>query len=164
MPTTSPCHPARWVPDLARSLNPVAGGNLIIHTDNLHALLPQYAGKVKCIYIDPPYNTGSQSWVYNDNVNSPLMRAWLKSVVDSEDLEHHDKWLCMMWPRLSLLRELLADDGVIFADIDDHEQHHLRMVMDEIFGAEAFVACLSTVTNLKGSRDTRGFTHRELYT
>ena len=114
--------------------------NLIIHGDNLHALkalLPRYAGRVKCIYIDPPYNTGNEGWVYNDKVNSPLMRQWLKDngAVDGEDLERHDKWLCMMWPRLHLLRELLADDGVIFVSIDDNELHHLRMLMDEIFGA-----------------------------
>ena len=95
------------VPDPDRSLNPAdADGNLIIHGDNLNALkalLPRYAGRVKCIYIDPPYNTGNEGWVYNDSVNSPLMREWLKanSPVDGEDLERHDKWLCMMWPRLA---------------------------------------------------------------
>ena len=120
--------------------------NLIIHGDNLHALkalLPHYGGRVKCIYIDPPYNTGNGSWIYNDNVNSPMMKQWLadNSPVDSEDLERHDKWLCMMWPRLHLLRELLADDGVIFISIDDNEAHHLRMLMDEIFCEENFVAC-----------------------
>ena len=134
------------VPDPERSLNPAdADDNLIIHGDNLQALkalLPRYAGKVKCIYIDPPYNTGNEGWVYNDNVNSPLMRAWLKenNPVDGEDLERHDKWLCMMWPRLHLLKELLADDGVIFVSIDDNEQHHLRMMMDEIFGESNFVS------------------------
>ncbi|MXX10722.1 MAG: site-specific DNA-methyltransferase [Nitrospira sp. SB0677_bin_15] len=121
--------------------------SLIIHGDNLHALkalMPRYAGKVKCIYIDPPYNTGNEGWIYNDNVNSPMMQEWLKdkSPVDGEDLERHDKWLCMMWPRLHLLRELLAEDGVIFISIDDNEQHHLRMVMDEIFGEENFVASI----------------------
>ena len=119
--------------------------NLIIHGDNLHALkalIPRYAGRVHCIYIDPPYNTGNEGWAYNDRVNSPLMREWLKAngPVDGEDLERHDKWLCMMWPRLHLLRELLADNGVIFISIDDNEQHHLRMLMDEIFGATNFVA------------------------
>ena len=118
-------------------------GNLIIHADNLKALkalLPRYAGRVKCIYIDPPYNTGNKDWAYNDNVNSPLMREWLNQnkPVDGEDLERHDKWLCMMWPRLHLLRELLADDGVIFVSIDDHEQPRLRLLMDEIFGEENF--------------------------
>ena len=134
------------VADAERSLNPAeADDNLIIHGDNLHALkalLPRYAGKVKCIYIDPPYNTGNEGWVYNDNSNSPLMKEWVKqnSPVDGEDLERHDKWLCMMWPRLHLLKELLSDDGVIFVSIDDNEQHHLRMMMDEIFGTGNFVA------------------------
>ncbi|MFB3887512.1 MAG: site-specific DNA-methyltransferase [Thermodesulfobacteriota bacterium] len=117
--------------------------NLIIHGDNLKALkalLPLYAGKVKCIYIDPPYNTGNEKWVYNDNVNSPMMQDWLGKVVDREDLTRHDKWLCMMMPRLRLLRELLREDGVIFVSIDDNEVHHLRMLMDEVFGEENFVA------------------------
>ena len=119
--------------------------NLIIHGDNLHALkalLPKYAGKIKCVYIDPPYNTGNEGWVYNDNVNSPLMQRWLagNSPIDVEDLERHDKWLCMMWPRLHLLRELLADDGMIFISIDDNEVHHLRTIMDEIFGEAQFAA------------------------
>src|SRR3990167_9435352 len=112
--------------------------NLIIHGDNLKALkalLPTYAGKVKCIYIDPPYNTGNERWVYNDNVNSPMMQEWLKSKkpVDGEDLTRHDKWLCLMMPRLKLLRELLREDGVIFVSIDDNEVLHLRMLMDEVF-------------------------------
>ena len=133
-------------PDAERSLNPAGvDDNLIIHGDNLHALkalLPRYAGRVKCIYIDPPYNTGNEGWVYNDKVNSPLMKEWLKAngPVDDEDLERHDKWLCMMWPRLHLLKELLSEDGVIFVSIDDNEQHHLRMLMDEVFGEGNFVA------------------------
>ena len=127
--------------------DPSLNDNLIIHGDNLHALkalLPKYAGKIKCIYIDPPYNTGNEGWVYNDNVNSPMMQAWLEkhSPIDVEDLERHDKWLCMMWPRLHLLHELLSDDGVIFISIDDNEQHNLRLLMDEIFGGENFVASL----------------------
>ncbi len=121
--------------------------NLIIHGDNLHALkalIPRYAGRINCIYIDPPYNTGNENWIYNDRVNSPLMRQWLNanSPVDGEDLERHDKWLCMMWPRLHLLRELLADNGVIFISIDDNEQRHLHMLMDEIFGEENFLASI----------------------
>lgn len=110
--------------------------NLIIHGDNLKALkalLPNYAGKVNCIYIDPPYNTGNEKWVYNDNVNSPMMQEWLGKVVDREDLTRHDKWLCMMMPRLKLLRELLREDGVIFVSIDENEQHRLRLLMEEIF-------------------------------
>ena len=126
--------------------SPSMDDNLIIHGDNLHglkALLPRYAGKIKCIYIDPPYNTGNEGWCYNDNVNAPLMKAWLQTSatpVDKEDMERHDKWLCMMWPRLQLLRELLSDDGVIFVSIDDNEVHHLRMIMDEIFGEDNFTA------------------------
>ena len=135
--------------DASRSCNPSdADDNLIIHGDNLHALkalLPRYANRVKCIYIDPPYNTGNEDWCYNDNVNSSLMQEWLteNSPVDNEDLERHDKWLCMMWPRLHLLRELLAEDGIIFVSIDDNEQHHLRMMMDEIFGERNFFAVLT---------------------
>ena len=147
---TVPHRPLIPTPD--RSLNQSdADGNLIIHGDNLHALkalLPRYRGRVKCIYIDPPYNTGSQAWVYNDNVNSPLMQSWLGSVVDSEDLERHDKWLCMMWPRLHLLKELLSDDGVIFVSIDDHEQWRLLGIMEEIFGKRNFISTLSFVQNL----------------
>jgi len=115
--------------------------NLIIHGDNLKALkalLPLYAGKIKCIYIDPPYNTGNEKWAYNDNVNSPMMQEWLGKVVDREDLTRHDKWLCMMMPRLKLLRELLREDGVIFISIDDNEVHHLLCLMNEIFSEENF--------------------------
>ena len=116
--------------------------NLIVQGDNLKALkalLPTYAGKVKCIYIDPPYNTGNEGWVYNDKVNSPMIREWLGKEVDVEDLTRHDKWLCMMMPRLKLLRELLAEDGAIFISIDDNEQHNLRALLDEIFGESNFV-------------------------
>ena len=138
-------------PDETRSCNPTdTDDNLIIHGDNLHALkalLPRYANRVKCIYIDPPYNTGSQDWVYNDRVNSPLMQAWLadNKPIDGEDLERHDKWLCMMWPRLNLLRELLSDDGAIFVSIDDHEQWRLLGILEDIFGPSNFVATLSLV-------------------
>ena len=117
--------------------------NLIVHGDNLAALkslLPTYHGKVKCVYIDPPYNTGNERWAYNDNVNSPLMQDWLGRVVDRDDLTRHDKWCCMMLPRLKLLRELLREDGVIFVSIDDNEVHHLRALMDEVFGEENFLA------------------------
>lgn len=137
------------VPNSASSLTDKISlhGNLIIHGDNLlalKALLPTYAGKVKCIYIDPPYNTGNEGWIYNDNVNSPMMQDWLKAnaPIDKEDLARHDKWLCMMMPRLKLLRELLRDDGVIFISIDDNEVHHLRMLMDEMFGGENFIASI----------------------
>lgn len=111
-------------------------GNLIIHGDNLEALkalLPRYAGKVDVIYIDPPYNTGNEGWAYNDNVNSPLMKEWLGKVVDRDDLERHDKWLCMMWPRLMLLQELLSPDGVMFISINSIEKDSLGTILKEIF-------------------------------
>jgi adenine-specific DNA-methyltransferase len=119
-------------------------GNKIIHGDNLEALkalLPEYEGKVKCIYIDPPYNTGNESWVYNDNVNDPKLKKWLGQVVgkEAEDLTRHDKWLCMMYPRLKLLHKLLSEDGAIFISCDDNEQAHLKLVCDEIFGGRNFV-------------------------
>lgn len=119
--------------------------NMIIRGDNLEALkalLPRYEGRVKCIYIDPPYNTGNEGWVYNDNVNDPKIKKWLGEVVgkEGEDLTRHDKWLCMMYPRLKLLQKLLADDGVIFISIDDREQVLLRMICNEIFGENNFLA------------------------
>ena len=117
--------------------------NLIIHGDNLEALkalMPYYQGQVKCIYIDPPYNTGNEGWVYNDRVNSPKIKKWLGKVVgsESEDLCRHDKWLCMMYPRVRLLHNLLADDGLICISIDDNELHSLKQLMDEIFGEKNF--------------------------
>jgi adenine-specific DNA-methyltransferase len=130
-----------------------ADGNLIIEGDNLlalKALLPLYAGKIKCIYIDPPYNTGNEGWVYNDNANSPLLRDWLGHVVGKDDLTRHDKWLCMMTPRLKLLRELLADNGVIFISIDDKEFQNLRALMDEIFGEMNFVSVITIKANPRG--------------
>lgn len=132
------------------------GENLIIHGDNLlalKALLPQYQGKVRCIYIDPPYNTGNEGWVYSDNVSSPTIKEWVGKVVgkEGEDLTRHDKWLCMMTPRLKMLRELLAEDGAIFISIDDNEVHHLRMLMDAVFGEENFVADFSWIRKKKGA-------------
>lgn len=127
--------------------------NLIIQGDNLKALkalLPTYAGKIKCIYIDPPYNTGNENWVYNDNVNSPMIKDWLGKVVDKEDLTKHDKWLCMMMPRLKLLRELLCEEGVIFISCDDNENSHLRLLLDEIFGSNNFIANITVKANPRG--------------
>ncbi len=122
-------------------------GNMIIHGDNLLALkslLPRYAGKIKCIYIDPPYNTGNENWIYNDNVSAPQFQRWLGAVVgkEGEDFSRHDKWLCMMYPRLKLLQKLLADDGAIFISIDDNEQANLKLICDEIFGASNFVGTI----------------------
>ncbi len=130
--------------------------NMIIHGDNLLALkslLPRYEGRVKCVYIDPPYNTGNEGWVYNDNVNDPQIRAWLNKVVgkEGEDFTRHDKWLCMMYPRLMLLRKLLAEDGAIFISIDDNEFANLRLVCDEIFGSQNFVATFTWKSRAKPS-------------
>ena len=99
-------------------------GNLLIHGDNLDALkalLPFYAGRVKCIFIDPPYNTKSAFEHYDDNLE-------------------HSQWLSMMYPRLELLRDLLSEDGSIWVTIDDNEAHYLKVVMDEVFGRSNFVA------------------------
>ena len=135
-------------------------GNKIIHGDNLEALkslLPEYEGKINVIYIDPPYNTGNESWVYNDNVNHPKIKKWLGEVVgkDGEDLTRHDKWLCMMYPRLKLLHKLLADDGAIFISIDDNEQAYLKLICDEIFGIRNFISNIAVVNNFKGRSDDK---------
>lgn len=135
--------------------------NMVIHGDNLEALkslLPRYEGKVKCIYIDPPYNTGNEGWVYNDNVNDPKIKKWLGEVVgkEGEDLSRHDKWLCMMYPRLKLLYKLLADEGVIFISIDDAEYANLKLVCDEIFGSSCFVSNVSWQRTYSTRNDSKG--------
>jgi adenine-specific DNA-methyltransferase len=133
------------VPDAGKSIGePSLNGNLIIHGDNLHALkalLPMYAGKVDCIFIDPPYNTGNEHWNYNDNVNSPMMKEWLSSnPINAEDMLRHDKWCAMMWPRLTLLHELLSETGSFWMTLDDNEIQNAREILDEIFGGKNFVA------------------------
>lgn len=134
--------------------------NKIIHGDNLEALkalLPEYEGKIKCIYIDPPYNTGNEGWVYNDKVNDPKIKKWLGEVVgkESEDLSRHDKWLCMMYPRLKLLHKLLAEDGVIFISIDDNEQANLKLICDEIFDRKNFVTSAIWKKKNGGGNDSK---------
>jgi DNA modification methylase len=143
-------------PDRKLSHGDPAAGNLIVEGDNLHALkalLPRYAGKVKCIYIDPPYNTGNEGWVYNDNVNAPEILRWLGQTVgkEAEDLSRHDKWLCMMYPRMVLLQQFLAEDGAIFVSIDDNEAACLKLLMDEIFGRRNFVATIVWKSRAKPS-------------
>lgn len=128
--------------------------NYIIHGDNLESLkslLPKFEGKVDCIYIDPPYNTGNEGWVYNDNVNDPKIKKWLGQVVgkEGEDLSRHDKWLCMMYPRLKLLHRLLSNDGFIFVSIDTFEFGHLKILLDEIFGIQNFRNCISVRRGVK---------------
>lgn len=143
---------------LAPGQTPTLDDNLIIEGDNLRALkalLPTHAGRIKCIYIDPPYNTGEEGWVYNDNLNQPQFKEWIGETVgkEGEDASRHDKWCCMMLPRLHLLRLLLRPDGVIFVSLDDNEIGNLRVMMDEVFGSENFIA--SIVWQKRTSPDAR---------
>lgn len=153
----------------AKGQKPSLDDNLIIHGDNLEALkalLPTHAGKVDCIFIDPPYNTGNEGWCYNDNVRSPLMKEWLKksaNPVDKEDLERHDKWLCMMWPRLNLLYDLLSDSGSIWITLDDNEVHRFRSLMDEIFGKQNFIATVIWRKNYAPKSSARHFSEDHDY-
>jgi adenine-specific DNA-methyltransferase len=152
-----PFHTLNEVSDL--HYNPEkANGNIIIEGDNLIALkslLPQFAGEVNVIYIDPPYNTGNEGWAYNDKVNSPLIKEWFGREVGKDDMTRHDKWLCMMTPRLKLLRELLADDGVIFISIDDNEIQNLKFLMNEIFGENNIIANLTVKANPRGRQSDK---------
>jgi adenine-specific DNA-methyltransferase len=140
---------------------PSLNGNLIIQGDNLHALkalMPSYAGKVDCVFIDPPYNTGNESWVYNDNVNNPMMREWLSTnPVNKEDMLRHDKWLALMYPRIKLLHELLSDTGSFWMTLDDNEIHRARSILDEIFGEDNFVANIAWVKRYTRSNNARMF-------
>jgi adenine-specific DNA-methyltransferase len=135
----------------------------------LKALLPKYEGKIKCIYIDPPYNTGNEGWVYNDNVNDPKIKKWLGEVVgkEGEDLSRHDKWLCMMYPRLCLLQKLLSDDGAIFISIDDNEVYNLKLICDEIFSQSNFQGDViwqhSLQSNGYGGKFVSQFNHTLVY-
>ena len=129
------------------TFNNTSSENMIIHGDNLEvlkSLLPKYEGKVNFIYIDPPYNTGNEGWIYNDNVNDPRIKKWIGEVVgkEGEDLSRHDKWLCMMYPRLKLMYKLLAKEGMIFISIDDNEYANLKLICDDIFGNYAFVTTI----------------------
>jgi DNA modification methylase len=147
---TIPHHILEFDADLSvldKGEKPGLDSNLIIEGDNLlalKALLPTHAGRIKCIYIDPPYNTGNEGWVFNDNLTQPQFKEWVAQTVgkEGEDATRHDKWCCMMCPRLQLLKDLLRDDGSIFISIDDNEVAHLRMLMDEIFGSNNFVASI----------------------
>ena len=146
----------------------INSGNKIIHGDNLEALkalLPEYEGKIKCIYIDPPYNTGNESWVYNDNVNDPKIKKWLGQIVgkEAEDLTRHDKWLCMMYPRLKLLHKLLSDDGAIFISIDDNEQANLKLICDEIWGSGNFMATVIWQRTFATKNDSKFFSTEHEY-
>ena len=137
--------------------------NMIIHGDNLEALkslLPQYEGKIKCIYIDPPYNRGNKKdkkWVYSDNVDDPKISEWIGQTVgaEGEDLACHDKWLCMMYPRLKLLWKLLSNHGFIAISIDNVEVFNLKLICDEIFGSNNFITEISCINNPKGRSDDK---------
>lgn len=140
---------------------PVDSENMIIHGDNLAALkslLPQYEGRIDCIYIDPPYNTGEERWVYNDNVSDPRLLKWLGEVVGKlgEDFSRHDKWLCMMYPRLALMRQLLSPKGAIFISNDDNEQSRLKLVCDAIFGENSFVGNIIWQKTYSPRNDSKG--------
>ena len=155
-----PFHPI--VPDPNKGIGePALDGNLIIHGDNLHALkslLPFYAGQVDCVFIDPPYNTGNEGWCYNDNVNAPMIREWLDAnPVGVDDGLRHDKWCAMIWPRLRLLRQLLSDVGLLFWTVDDNEQQHARMMLDELFGSDCFLATVSWVKRYTRSNNANLF-------
>jgi adenine-specific DNA-methyltransferase len=154
------------VPDLA--CGDPGSGNLIVQGDNLEALkalLPYYAGQVKCIYIDPPYNTGNEGWAYNDNVNSPLIRDWLGKTVgkEGETLDRHDRWLCMMYPRLALLRQFLSEDGAIFISIDDCECVSLKILLNEIFGAHNFICQIPWIKRVSPANDAKFFSSDHEY-
>jgi DNA modification methylase len=156
---TVPFHLLKDVPEL--SVGDPGTGNLIVQGDNLlalKALLPYYAGQVKCIYIDPPYNTGNEGWVYNDNTNSPLIRQWLGKVVgkEADDLSRHDKWLCMMYPRMQIFKQLLSKDGIIAVSIDDNEVNNLGVLMDEMFGFKNKMACAPWLAEPSGGKEKTG--------
>lgn len=154
------------VPDLEHNGEPTNADseNLYIVGDNLDALkhlLGSYAGQVKCIYIDPPYNTGSDGFVYVDDFGFTAKDLVEKVGLDEDEAERvmalqgkssHSAWLTFMYPRLELAKELLTDDGVIFVSIDDNEQANLKALCDEVFGEQNFQAMISVVSN-PGGRD-----------
>lgn len=151
-------------------------GNILIKGDNLDALKllrNNYFEKVKMIYIDPPYNTKNDGFIYNDDFStsqqevleelgySPEQKEYIKNIAGAKT---HSGWLSFMYPRLLLARDLLKDDGIIFISIDDNEQANLKLLCDEVFGEENFVSCLPTIMNLKGNNDEFGFAGTHEYT
>jgi len=150
------------VPDETKGIGPVAlDGNLIVHGDNLHALkalLPLYAGRVDCIFIDPPYNTGNEGWAYNDNVNAPMIREWLESnPIGIEDGLRHDKWCAMMWPRLRLLHELLAENGSFWMTLDENEFQRGKGLLDDIFGTDNAITTVCWRNKVSPANDAKFF-------
>ncbi len=168
---TVPHHRLEFDPKLSllpKGEKPSLEGNLIIEGDNLlalKALLPTHAGRVKCIYIDPPYNTGDEGWVYNDNLTQPQFKEWIGQTVgkEGEDACRHDKWCCMMRPRLELLKELLREDGAIFVSIDDNEHLHLRALLSEVFGEENFVETIVWQKSYGGGSKTHYYVRMHEY-
>jgi adenine-specific DNA-methyltransferase len=155
-----PCRPLIPDPQISLSRPPALDDNLIIQGDNLYALkslLPLFGGQVKCVYLDPPYNTGNAGWAYNDNMRGPQQQSWLATAVPESGLDRHERWLCMMLPRLYLLRDLLRADGMLFVSIDDHEMHRLRLLLDEVFGAEQFIATVIWEKVYSPRMDSSGF-------
>jgi adenine-specific DNA-methyltransferase len=168
---TVPHHVFEFDPKLSvlgKGEKPGLDGNLIIEGDNLlalKALLPTHAGRIKCIYIDPPYNTGDEGWVYNDNLTQPQFKEWIGQTVgkESEDATRHDKWCCMIYPRLALLKELLADDGVILVSIDENEVDNLRMMLLEVFGFENFIEMIVWQKSYGGGAKSKHFVRLHEY-
>lgn len=152
--------------------------NLLIKGDNLEVLkhlANAYYEKVKMIYIDPPYNTGNDGFVYNDDRKYTVEQLQGLLGIDTERAKRildftqsksnsHSAWLTFMYPRLYIAKQLLREDGVIFVSIDDNEVAQLRLLMDEVFGEENFVAELPTIMNLKGNNDEFGFAGTHEYT
>lgn len=151
------------LPENANSENIyISGDNL----DGLKHLLKSYAGQVKCIYIDPPYNTGSDGFVYNDNFNFTVADLVTKLSIDEEQAQRildltnrgsasHSAWLMFMYPRLQLARDLLAKDGVIFISIDDNECHNLKLLCDDVFGEDNCLGIIANINNPKGRSDDK---------
>ena len=168
---TVPHHRLEFDPKLSllpKGEKPGLDGNLIIEGDNLlalKALLPTHAGKIKCIYIDPPYNTGDEGWVYNDNLTQPQFKEWIGRTVgkEGEDACRHDKWCCMMYPRLMLLKEMLRDDGVILVSIDDNEVQYLRMLLMEVFGEDNFIEMVVWQKSYGGGAKSKHFVRLHEY-
>ncbi|ENE8347095.1 site-specific DNA-methyltransferase [Campylobacter upsaliensis] len=169
-----------------KELDPKHSQNIIIKGDNLHALKllkSAYDGKIKMIYIDPPYNTKNDKFIYNDNFIKEYQKLLIEldllkldsngKMLEKSEVLHfltnpsgdkaHSGWLSFMLPRLKLARDLLKDDGVIFISIDDNEQANLKILCDEIFGEENFISNLCVVDNLKGNNNTEGISQTNEY-
>ncbi len=157
------------VPDENKGIGPIAlDGNLVIHGDNLHALkalLPLYAGKVDCVYIDPPYNTGNKEWAYRDDVNAPMVQEWFNdNPISIDDGLRHDKSCAMMWPRLRLLSELLSPEGLVFISINSVEMSRLKCMCDEVFGEDRYIGeFIWKSRNNKDNRNEDGLSNDHEY-